>query len=179
MDRPLLYYSQKLAKKYNYEIKLLTYDGFPEGVRGNKEKMIESFNIALEASRRMLSDVDMDSYDDILFIGKSVGTVVATKMASELYEKSISYKDKLRAVLYTPLEATFRYNINSAIAFSGTSDPWVGGKESVISKMCHDRNINCITIEEANHSLETGDIPKDIENLKIVLDITEKYIINE
>lgn len=176
VDRPLLYYSQKLAKKYGYEIKLLPYDGFPDGVRGDKDKMVASFNIALEKSKEMLDDVDFNSYDEVLFIAKSVGTVVATKIAEELYSRDNLWRTKLRAVLYTPLEATFRFEIDSAIVFSGMADPWVGGADTTIPKICYDKGIKCITFEEANHSLETGDIQRDLEYLSHILKMTEQYI---
>lgn len=177
LDKPLMYYSQKIAKKYEYDIKLLPYDGFPDSVRGDKAKMAISYEIALSKAKEMLADVNMDSYDEILFIGKSVGTVVATKIASELYEKNSEYHNKIRVILYTPLEATFMFPVYKALAFTGNSDPWVNGNESKIPVICHGKGIKCITFEDANHSLETGDLSRDIDYLDKVIKLTENYII--
>lgn len=176
VDRPLLYYSQKIAKEYEYDIKLLPYNGFPDGVRGNKDKMLESFNIALNAAKEMLSDTNMDMYDEVLFVAKSVGTVVATKIAEELYSKDVVWEEKLRLVLYTPLEATFKFEVHKAIAFTGTADPWVGGEASTIAKICHSKGIKCISFEGANHSLETGDLTRDMEYLSQIIRLTKQYI---
>ena len=38
-DKPLLYYSKKLARKRGYEIVEVKYGPLPSGVKGNAEKM--------------------------------------------------------------------------------------------------------------------------------------------
>lgn len=37
----------KLAKAYDYEIRQVSYSGFPDQVRGSREKMLQSFELAL------------------------------------------------------------------------------------------------------------------------------------
>ena len=39
VDRPLMYYSRKIASKLGYEIRLLPYGGFPEDAKSGKDKM--------------------------------------------------------------------------------------------------------------------------------------------
>ena len=46
--------------------------------------MQESYQIALNQTRGMLSDVDFSAHDDILFVGKSIGTAVATEYAAQI-----------------------------------------------------------------------------------------------
>ena len=58
VDKPLLYYSRKLAASAGYDIRLLPYTGFPDKILGDKSKMQESYQIALNQTRGMLSDVD-------------------------------------------------------------------------------------------------------------------------
>ncbi len=186
VDKPLLYYSAKLAKNAGYEIKTLPYTGFPKKILGNKAMMVESFNIAYRQAKEMLSDIDISRYDEILFIGKSIGTAVALKVAAEI-ETELQANDsseatldagrnKIRKILYTPVAETFDVPAGDAIVFTGTGDPWVGCENAIIPKLCEGNGIPCYVYEKANHSLETGDWRVDMKNLEDILEKTEAYI---
>jgi len=170
-DKPLLHYSRRIAADAGYEIKLLPYAGFPEKVKGDRAKMVESFYMALQQAEEMLADVDLAVYEDILFVGKSVGTIVAAKIA----EKS-GAAGRIRLILYTPLDDTFRFSFGKAIAFTGSKDPWVGGENSRIPELCEEKQIPCTVIPEANHSLETNDLQEDLRNLQRIMEETEAFI---
>lgn len=170
-DKPLLHYARRIALDQGYEILISAYSGFPEKVKGDRSKMEKSFHIALKQSEDMLSKVDLSGYDDILFIGKSIGTIVAAKIAAESPQK-----DRIRLVLFTPLEDTFSFPFGNAIAFTGGADPWVGGEKSRISGMCEEKGIPCTLIPEANHSLETKDTDNDIKWLYQIMKETERFI---
>ena len=43
IDKPLLHYSRKLVTDAGYEVKLLPYSGFPQKVKGDRDKMLESY----------------------------------------------------------------------------------------------------------------------------------------
>ena len=77
-DRPLLYYSGKMAQALGWEVLRVPYGGFPEKVRGDARKMKQSADLAFQQTAEALRDVQWEQYVQILFIGKSVGTVVAT-----------------------------------------------------------------------------------------------------
>ena len=171
LDKPLMHYSRKLATVLGYEIKLLPYNGFPPKIKGDRAKMEESFHIALEQSEEMLRDTDLRLYDDILFIGKSIGTIAAAKIAIDN-----PAADKIRMVLYTPLEETFSFTMKKAIAFTGTKDPWVEKGEYRIADLCQQRGIPCYQIKGGNHSLETEDVDRDIRKLRKIMKKTEKFI---
>lgn len=171
VDMPLLYYSRRLAAGLGYEIKLLTYGGFPRGVMGDRAKMAECYRLALKQAGEMLADVEQTAYDDIVFIGKSIGTILATWFAV----KSPA-KERVRLVLYTPLEDTFVYPFGKAIAFTGTADPWAGGEDSPVPALCREKGIPCVVLPGANHSLETGGVPEDIQALDTVMAETERFL---
>ena len=59
VDKPLMYYSRKLAAEQGYEIKLLPYQGFPQKVLADGERMRESFRIAMQQTEQMLSGTDL------------------------------------------------------------------------------------------------------------------------
>ena len=115
--------------------------------------MHQAYLMALEQAEEKLGNINWDEYEDIVFIGKSVGTVVAGAYAEK-------YKLSLHLVLLTPVQETFEHVTGSAIAFHGTSDPWARTED--IIKACEGR-IPLFLTEGANHSLETGDVEKDIQ----------------
>ena len=83
-DKPLLYYSRKLAQECGYEETIAlsyTYDG--GNIRGNEEKMQQAFESLYEQAEKSLSAVDFDKYDEILFVAKSVGTIIASAYAEK------------------------------------------------------------------------------------------------
>ncbi|MDO4804892.1 MAG: alpha/beta hydrolase [Lachnospiraceae bacterium] len=171
-DKPLLYFCRRIAAERGYEVMVLTYSGFPKKVRGDRERMKESFRIALEQAEQSLGEVDFCSYGDVLFVGKSIGTIVAAKIASES-----PAKDKIRLVLYTPLPDTFAFPFGEAIAFTGTEDPWVGKEKSPIFGICEKKGIPCMLVSNANHSLESKDSFQDMKELYRIMKETEQFLI--
>ena len=169
VDKPLMHYSRRLAADAGFEVLLLPYAGFPHKVKGDREKMEESYGIALSQSRKMLSSTDFSEYDTILFIGKSIGTIVAAEIASHS-----PVPERIHFVLYTPLEDTFRFPLGDAIAFTGDADPWV--KCGAIPECCKEKGVPCHVITDANHSLETGSVKDDIENLEKIMKKTRIFI---
>ena len=169
-DRPLLYYSGKMAQSLGWEVLRVPYGGFPEKVRGDARKMKQSADLAFQQTAEALRDVEWERYARILFIGKSVGTVVATAYA---YAKGLS----CRHILFTPVEATFSYPVGEAIAFHGTADPWA--ETPKIKSLCEQANVPLHLTENANHSLETGDVMLDVKNLALVMAQAEAFMTAE
>ena len=166
-DKPLLYYSAKLLISLGWEVLPLVYRGFPPKVRGDQERMGQSIEIALTQTIELLQSVEWAKYDRILFVSKSIGTVAATSYA---YTKNLP----CRHILFTPIEAAFACPIHNAIAFHGTSDPWA--ETSRIQDLCKAQQIPLYTTENANHSLETGDVAKDIQNLMTVMETAKRFL---
>ena len=169
-DKPLLYYSRKLLKELGWETIPVSYTGFPDKVRDDPEKKRQCVKIAMEQAEEALKDIDWKQYDDILFIGKSVGTVVGALYAKE-------HSVRCRQVLYTPVEATFEYACQKSIVFHGTADPWA--ETDMIRENCKKQGIVLYETEGANHSLETGDTNRDIKELRNVMKLVRYFITGE
>ena len=167
-DKPLLYYSRKLAAEHGYEVICTGYHDLPEKIRGNKEKMIQAGRMAFEQCKELLRDIDFTAYDEVLFIGKSIGTVIATQYAD-------AYVDTARLVLYTPLEATFFADIKDAIAFIGEADSWSELDE--VKRLAAEKHVPLYTYPDCNHSLECSNQRRNIEILGEVMELTEKYMV--
>lgn len=183
-DKPLLYYSAKLAAEKGLEVVRVPYGNFPSNVKGNAEKMYQSFVSAREQSEEILKDVDWSSYDEIVFFSKSVGTVVALSYASE-------HGIDARQVLYTPLKETFKFPVaaagaaegsadasdagkSRAIAFHGTGDPWAQTED--IIKICEEKGVPLYLTKDANHSLECGKAIKDIKTIRKVMRTVKEFL---
>ena len=166
-DKPLLYYSRKLLKGEGWEVIPAAYSGFPPGVKGDAEKMRLSTQMALDKAGEILERIDWDSYPEILFVGKSIGTAVGCAYARR-------HQLACRQILFTPIEDTFRWADSGAIAFHGTSDPWADTKK--IEKCCAELGIALYETEGANHSLETGDLEVDLETVRRTMRIVREYI---
>ena len=169
VDKPLLYYSRKIAAQLGYETVDVPYGGFPKGVKGSAEKMEKAFWSALEQAKKILEKVDFSGYEDVLFISKSVGTAVAAAYAGK---KSL----KTRNIYYTPVEASFQFMKQPGIVFTGTKDAWV--EFEAVKQGCEKGDFPMYVTEDANHSLETGSVAKDLENLQEIMRVTEEYIGN-
>jgi len=167
-DKPLLYFSRKIARDKGYEEICIEYKDLPQNVKGNKEKMKEALVTAYDQSVTMLQNIDFSQYDEILIVGKSLGTVIAAKYNEE-------YIKNARLILYTPVEATFRYKSDDAVAFIGDNDPW--SNLDTVKKLAKDMDIPLYIYPGCNHSLEVSEnYAKNIDNLKTVMDITAEFI---
>ena len=167
-DKPLMYYSRKLAVDMGYETKCIEYSNLPDKVKGDKEKMKQSLLIAYEQACEQLEGTDFSKYEDILVIGKSLGTVVAAKYCAEHCKKA-------RLVLYTPVEATFSFGISDAVAFIGDDDPW--SKLDDVKTLAEKSNIPLHIYPDCNHSLEvTKDYARNLRYISSVMDLTAEFI---
>ena len=175
-ERPLLYYGGKLAAEAGFtERHIIKYEKIDKtGLQGNKEKMLEVYNSLYQSTKKDLSEINWNEYDEILFLSKSIGTAVAATIEKDLLASDETKNLNIRQILFTPLEQTFIFHPVNAIGFIGTNDPWCDSSEVI--RLAKEQNIPMSVYEGANHSLETGDALKDIENLKDVMNVVRSYL---
>ena len=167
-DRPLLYYSAYVARHTGYEVKKLEFHDLPDGVFNDEKKIMRCFELSLDQAGQVLSQIDFSKYIDVIFISKSLGTAVAAVYASK-------HNIDARHIWYTPLDKSLSLaRPGTGIAFHGTSDPWAS--TSVLDEVCAKRNIPLHIIENANQSLETGDLATDLAILQGILATVSDYI---
>ena len=165
-EKPLLYHTRRIAESLGFDTLTISFSGFPKKLRGDEKKMRRAFDLALAQSREQLKAADLAAYDEILFIGKSIGAVAAAALAAE-------YRCA-RLVLYTPLEPAFSFPLPQTIVFTGAKDPWVAPGQ--IPALCERKGIPCTVIPDANHSLETGEPMRDLERLREIMIQTEQFL---
>ena len=171
-DKPLLYYSRKLADEAGYK-SILTLDYSLAGsnitgnIRGDKEKMQQAFYYLYKQAAKQLSSINWQDYDEIIFISKSIGTVIASAFAQQ---ENIC----CRQILYTPLRETYDFHPQNAIAFIGTLDPWSNIEK--VTDISRTQKIPLFLYPDANHSLETKDTLRNIKTLQDVMEETKRFL---
>ena len=172
-DKPLLYYGKCAAREAGYvNERKITYSYMPkDNLRGNSKKIKETYEVLFSQAESQLSDVDWASYDDVLFVSKSIGTVVASAYAQK------HQLTQVRHILYTPLTQTFDFTPRSAIGFIGTADPWSNAEE--ILQLSQNTGILMNVYDNCSHSLECNDTLRNIEILKDIMKKTLDYCLRK
>lgn len=168
-DKPLLYYSRNIARELGYQNqKNISYIYSAGNIRGNDQKMKEAYDTLFLQAEDELADISWSEYDDILFISKSIGTIIAASYAQKY---DLTHAEH---ILYTPLAQTYLFKPGHAIAFIGTADPWSDTDE--ILRLSDANHIPLTVYEDCNHSLECGDTLKNLEILGDVMRRTKDFI---
>ena len=166
-DKPLLYYAIRIAGAGGYEVITIDYHDLPQGIRGNAQMMKKAADLAYQQTEERLDGVDFRKYEDILFIGKSIGTVMAAKYAAE-------HTVTARQIWYTPVEATFIFESKETAAFIGDADNWSDVKK--VKCLADGRHIPLYSYSGCDHSLEGNDVDENIGVLRDVMRITEEFV---
>jgi len=171
-EKPLLYYSRKLAQKHDFEIEIIRYDSEFDCQRKKNMSLLEKANLLYENAIKKLDSCNLSAMqgddDCIIFFSKSIGTMIAARYAKE---------NNLLCghVFFTPLPETFKYVSDGyGIAFAGTDDNLAPFDD--IEKECEQNHIELYPIEGANHSLETGEVIDDIDFIADIMEVVDTYI---
>lgn len=176
-DRPLLYFAGKLAQNSGYQIIRLGFRhlGGKKNLIGNEKKMKKVFEHALEQTDEQLDIDELTKAEKVFFISKSVGTVVAAAYEAGHRKKFAAAGTDVRHIYFTPVAGTFAFmRPESGIAFHGTADPWV--EHALVVNACREKNVPLYITDNANHSLETGDVMEDLETLRKTMQIVAAFI---
>lgn len=167
IDKPLLYHAAKLARERGYEVHAVSYPPLPTGLRGKPEKIQQAIELCIRAAVEQLSELALEEGEPLLFISKSLGTAVAAACAKH-------FSLAPQQVYYTPVENSFRYFKQEGLVFHGTADPWA--RTEVVKSECERLGLPLFLVENANHSLETGDTLHDLKTLHCVMARTAQYL---
>lgn len=145
---PLLYFSSKHFEDLGYE-KLFISPPDSDEIK---------FETLYERAEKIIQSIAFEEYENIIFIAKSIGTVVACKIR-EMYKISASL------ILYTPLNDTLPYinNKNDILLISaGENDRHLDSK--TLRELCEKEGIRCYIEPNVGHRMEVkGDLKRDLE----------------
>lgn len=172
-DKPLLYYSTKLAQNSGYALRHIAYHDMPQKIMGSAEMIEQAAMLACQQTEEQLQDTDLTAYDELLLIGKSIGTIAGACFVS-------AHQLAAKQILYTPLLTTFTRLPSPAagcIAFLGEADPW--SDFNAVRQAAAARQIPLRLYPDCNHSLECADVLRNLAYLREVMQITADFINNE
>lgn len=150
----LLFYAHAKYQDMGYKIISIDY--------GNYDDMNEIKSHVLS----QIEKVDFSVYNEIVFLSKSMGTVIAGWLEERLVIN-------IRHVYLTPLESTLQYmkaNKNISIVISGTADRFLSADK--LAEHCIKEKIKLEMIEGADHSLSIpGNVYASIDILKQIVEL--------
>lgn len=165
-EKPLLYYTASAAHDHGYQIIKLDYGHDIHSSRGRSPHELEQLTkLALKRVIPRILELNLNQYDDVIFVSKSIGTTIA--LETELCLKPLR---PIRHFLLTPLKDTFPYIAKSnGVFFSGTADCYVPA--DIVRSSARKYADKCGgTFELCNHSLEIeGDTIGNLKRLEQIL----------
>lgn len=170
-QKPLLYYTASAAQDEDYQLLKLDYGEDIHTFRGRKEEELKPLiEKAQERVKKQLEIIDWGQYEQILFLSKSIGTVIACWIEKELGIKA-------KHCLLTPIPLTIPYLEEvDGLFFAGTKDPYI--KKKMIEKAAKDYPQKTGEIfKDCNHSLERpGHTAANVKNVKKVVKKLKKML---
>lgn len=164
-DKPLLHYAKAYGFLYGYDILCINYGK----MTFDKSKVLSSIAPAYEIAKEALNMINLTNYEKIIFISKSLGTVVAGQLSKE-------YTMDIQNIFLTPLKETIPYMENSEdVTISGDHDPMLSCDNL---QLIQEQPITSFVFPNANHSLEVEKDPvQSIDYLHQVAKIYEKICV--
>ena len=164
-DKPLLHYAKAYGFLYGYDILCINYGK----MTFDKSKVLSSIAPAYEIAKEALNMINLTNYEKIIFISKSLGTVVAGQLSKE-------YTMDIQNIFLTPLKETIPYMENSEdVTISGDHDPMLSCDNL---QLIQEQPITSFVFPNANHSLEVEKDPvQSFDYLHQVAKIYEKICV--
>lgn len=151
---PLLYFGAKYFEDLGYEKVFINHSN------SNKN----SFEVLFNNAEKLIQAIDFSEYEDIVFIAKSIGTIIACKI------KEI-YKIPATLILFTPLEGTLPYiNCENDVRLVAIGDKDRYLDSALLSDLCKRENISCYVEQNVGHRMEVmGDLERNLEIISNVI----------
>ena len=153
-EEPLLYFMAKHFENMDYEKVFVSHP-----ISGNI-----SIEALFENAEIQLSEINFDEYEDVVFIGKSLGTIVACQYRE-------MHKINASLILLAPIEGTLPYikaDGNILLVSAGEMDRRLD--TNVLQEVCVREGINFYIEPDVGHRMEVkGDLEKDLRIITNVM----------
>ncbi|AIQ44909.1 hypothetical protein R70723_02560 [Paenibacillus sp. FSL R7-0273] len=162
-ERSLLDYAGKAAAEHGCDLLFLEY-GYQSARAGFKR---EELDIVVEECKAAIGAVA--EYEQLLFISKSMGTVIAGRVAAEL-----GIQQKTAHLYLTPTaDAVPWIRQSRGSVIYGGSDPMFSGQHPAeISGL---PNVRVYRIDDANHALEVGSVNESLAVLLVIINFYHEF----
>lgn len=161
VDCPLLYYARFIYEMEGCHVTSIQY---PE--LGNKKNVpLEKYaSRCLENAKKQIKADILSRYDEVLFISKSIGTVIAAALEDVYNPGNVTH------IMLTPINGTLDYmerERNYKCIVTGLADKSVDHMR--LREICCKNNLPLTEIEGVGHRLETrNDLERNLEVLGFV-----------
>lgn len=167
VDCPLLYFADFVCSMKGYDRAFLHY------ARHREEKDNTTIPQDIENAKdyviATIQAKELENYDDIVFVSKSVGTVMAGYAREELHLKNV------RNVYLTPLPQTLPYiESKDSIVIAGTEDRFLD--KDTLKKFCDEKGVELYQFEGLGHSMETDDVRESLDIVGQVQEIIDRFV---
>lgn len=156
-DKPLMYYANMAMLQQGYDVVQVNYtyeDAFFE-----QPITLIATQILKDVKSVIVDVCQRVAYDDILFVGKSLGTL---PMSFHFSQKQVTYP---KLIMLTPLlqqEEVYTKLLaieNELLLIIGDADPHYDQQK--VATLNEKDNVSVLVISDANHSLDV--VPNDME----------------
>lgn len=164
VDTPLLYYAGTTFAQRGYEVFSVDY--------GDEDKSLHDLDRAVDALAGPVLDQlrswKLEEYGDVVFVSKSIGTVLAGRCAQGL-------NCNVRHIYLTPLVLTLPYlNRSTDVAVGAGADPFVNAEE--LRAHCEANSVPLTMYPGVGHRLEDkGDIRRTLAILGEIVELYERF----
>lgn len=189
VDCPLLYYAESVCRGKGYDTLLMHYSEH----RDVKDMISVEENIkeTLPYVKERIKEKDLGQYDEILFVSKSIGTVIAGWLEQELeqekYRISADGKSEaewesttsldmplIRHIFMTPLEQTFPYMESvKNIVICGDKDKYLDSRK--LKEFCRLHGVQRYCFSGAGHSMEHKKMKDTLNTMREIMKIVKKF----
>jgi hypothetical protein len=162
-DKPLFDYSGKAAQECGHDLLLLEYGYQAARVEFHRDDGPVLVQECLQALKLV-----KDDYQQLIFVSKSLGTLVAGEIA-----RILSY-DRVRHIFLTPIRPALPHMAASGgIAIYGTNDKLFGAVEA--AEAGKSGRLKVFPIEGADHGLEVGNIQDSLAIMQRIVMIYHDF----
>lgn len=173
LDKALLdYYKQLildfndcLGIEYGFQVSREAFDRQDEN--DIRELLLETLDIIFSAL-----ELRRGKYKRIILIGKSLGTVLQSRIDKEIKE---NYDIHIKNIYLTPINETFKEKLDKeGLIITGTKDTLISSEnlEKIKSE-----GLRVLEIEDAGHSLcIKGNVLRSIKALEIIIENIKDYL---
>lgn len=156
---PLLYFGSKYFEDLGYEKIFINHP-----VSGEKD-----LDSLLENAGKVVGSIEFGEYEDVVFIGKSIGTLVACRIKEQ-------YNIPASLILFTPVEGALSYiNKENNILLVAAAERDRHWDTKILKKHCEEESVKCYVEPNIGHRMEVvNDLGRNLEVIFNVIRNIEK-----
>ena len=165
-DRSLLYFPSRMMESLGFEVVNLHYD-IPREVE-ETEPLMKNIRDAASYAVNHTDEIDWAKYDTIVFLSKSIGTVVASNLKKFIGEQG----KKVHQIMITPLDEALPLMDKDDLIIVGDHDRFFADPKKKLALFP-----NAYIFPSLTHSLEAkGDYRTTLKALTDICGIVDSYL---